>query len=409
MSDIESLVAELDRRTPDLEKATAYYEGSWPEEFVDPRVSALISGSSPGDRFNFARLVVSAVLDRLTITSVGADNDRATEVLAECWRQNVLGVEANEVNRWALVRGRELVVVWPDADTIGVYRNSALTTLVAYDPERPARKRWAGKRWTEGEGSAATTRVTLYYPDRIERWVSSSVGASAQADFGLLEAETPNPFGFVPVFEFRAQASGRPEHRDAYGPQGLINKLIATHRASVDYYGFPMRWLVSDEVEVDSGLETGPGKLWTVPGKDSRVGQFSTADPEAYLAPLREYVQSMALVTQTSMRRLTGGDWPSGDALRASERSEVTRSKDRLASLDWSWREVCACILTMSGTPGEPSVQWAPVESHDDADKWDTVAAKIGSGVPVEEALVQAGYERATVQAWLAPAPDSVM
>ncbi|HLU29971.1 MAG TPA: hypothetical protein VKZ65_16190, partial [Glycomyces sp.] len=210
---------------------------------------------------------------------------------------------------------------------------------------------------------------------------------------------------------------GRPVHEGAYGPQNAITKLSATLMATVDGQGFPLRYALTRAGEVTAAqvfdddedpettadrLRVEPGTLVTLPGVD-KVGQFDPANMDAFLNPLGFYIRSMAASTATPLRFFDPqGQIPSGEALRADEAPLAQRIRDfeDIAADDWA--SALEFAGRIAGIPvGRPDVKWAPVQTVEDLQGWQTVKAKQEAGVPARQALTEAGYTSELVEQWL--------
>jgi len=188
---------------------------------------------------------------------------------------------------------------------------------------------------------------------------------------------------------------GRPEHRNAYGPQQLIHKLIEAQAATIDFQTFPQRYLLMDpkaddflqnltdpfnseddaEDPEDPGnvtqLRGDPAAIWKLFGARD-AGEFSVANPENFLNPVDRYIRMMSETTSTPIYEFGMSEPPSGEALRIAREPLYAKVADRQAA-------------------------YGPVES--DAFEF-AFQAKQAAGVPMIEALVEAGYPREQVETW---------
>jgi hypothetical protein len=437
-------LAELEDVREDYERAEEYYNNSMDELFVSPRLRRALLASEITFRIRLAKIPVDAVANRLEISSVTVpDNVDATSMIERIWDENGLLLEAPNVHQKACMFGDCYVVVW-DADegeTVDIMYNSPLTMRIVYDQENPHVKKFAIKEWvveSTDETVKDYRRANLYYADRIERYMT---GPDAKGDkesdwlpFDDTDEDTefadedgseiPNPYGVIPVFHFRNGAPyGTPEHEAAYGPQDAINKLVVTQMATIDYQGFPQRYALAepqiasddaadfgdDDTEADEGtgtqstLRSGPGEVWWLNGIKG-VGQFTTADPDAFLKPMDRYVRLMASVTETPLHYFDPmGDSPSGEALRAKEAPLIKRIINRRQSFAATWRDVFTFALSVVKIEVEKvDVRWTSPASLDDLDGWRTAEIKLSLGVPAKQLLLEAGYTETQVSEWLA-------
>lgn len=457
-TDLMRAVTEILDGQSKFREAEQYYEGDQPEVFASNRLRRALSKTGTSFRLNFARTPVNSVLDRLKVTAVtaGEDDEEGTnsdqELLDSILEHNEFDEESDEVHRWSLVYGEGYVIAWPDEDeeNVDIYFNTPLTTRIFYDEENPRTKSFAAKVWVEDK---ERTRVNLYYRDRIEKYVANKKNPKTDADFepyvdtwstlGVLYDEDmltedddpdepveiwpiPNPYDKVPVYHFRTQRPhGRPEHKDAFSPQDMINKLVITQMAANDFHGFPQRYVLAggnssgevsefedeadDEKQQQGELTSGPGELWWLEGENISVGQFSAADVKAFLDPLKEYVRAMAALTQTPIHHFEGmGNAPSGESLRAAEAPLTKKVSDRAQTFGSAWKQVFTFAMEILGREGAVvDVSWAPHESHDDKDTWEVVKAKVESGVPVGRALMETGYSESEVEEFASESSDA--
>jgi hypothetical protein len=113
----------------------------------------------------------------------------------------------------------------------------------------------------------------------------------------------------------------------------------------------------------------------------------------------------MAQLTTTPMHYFDPmGDVPSGESLRAADAPLNKRAERRQQAYAGALSGACELALVMLGAaPADVhvDVRWTPVEQVEDADGWAVVESKIRAGVPVKQALMEAGYTDEQVSGWL--------
>ena len=395
--------------------AEAYYEGTESEIFSNPRWYDLLTNRKNDFRFNFSRTVVDSVLNRLEINNITAMTEQATKKINDVWQMNDLQIDADEVHRRALVYGDCYSLVWTDVDgNVTVDYNSPLTTVMIYDDENPRIKKFAAKLWqTEdpNDYKKKIARLNMYYPDRIDKFEMFGEIENVISESGFILIDTvENPWNEVPVFHFRTSKQyGRPEHQDAYGPQDAINKLIITHMNTVDYQGAPQRYALSgggnnqefedfdDTAEAEDNigkLKNGPGELWYLKGV-SKVGEFSPADHKVFTEPVKDFVRSMASITNTPLHYFEKtGSVPSGESLRTAEAPLLKKVEDRQITFGSTWTDLFRFILKIDNeTEPNVDVKWKAVESMDSLDAWEVAVKKRVVGVSLEQVLIEMGYD----------------
>lgn len=442
MSDLMTALTELRDARPAYEEAEAFYEGCVDEVFRSAQIERKLSGKADY-RVNLARKPVQAVLDRLEIASFTCPDEGATKLLNDkFWEANELDIEAPEIHENGLSLGDAFLFVWPsdaggtDADDnqdaighgVDAFYNSPLSVRVLYDEENPRLKKLAIKSWTWKDSDGKDrVRVNLYYADHFEKWVSKP-GAKGDKeadfepfldDFTDADGHVPNPWGEVPFFHFRTRRPyGRPEHKEAYGPQNAITKLGAIQMDNADFANLPQRyglidgqagtdddldWDQDDETapqDRDSQLSSKPGSFWALRNYKS-VGQFPAADPKNFLDPMGMYVRFMAATTTTPYRWFDPtGAIPSGESLRADDAPLVKKINARQRAFAATWRDAGQFALRILGITAVPTVRWKPPQIINDLEGWQAIREKQDAGVPIRTSLMEAGYTEAEVTSW---------
>ena len=424
MSNLTNAVQTILDKREGYEQAENYYDGTVDEIYATPAVKKALRKTGDHFRVNFAATPVHAVANRLEITSVAGVSKNAEKVIDNIWTTNELELEVNYVHNRALVYGDAYLFVWAIDGELEMYYNSPKTTVVVYDSENPRLPAYAAKMWqVENEDGEERVRVNLYYTDRIEKYISigerlpMSVKDDTFEEYvdedtdsnGVME----NPFGIIPIFHFRTNRPfGKPEHVAAYGPQDMINKILITQMASVEHYGFPTRYILAgehsegapddfDDDEPDNDhMSSEPGDEWWLKNVD-KVGQFDAAKPGTYLEPYREYIRSMASVTETPLHYFENTHTNvSGESLRAAEAPLVKKVRTRQLSFGSTWREVFKMILKSFGLDEDVQIHWKSIESIDEKEKWEVNYKKVQAGLPESQMLLEAGYDAALVAKW---------
>ena len=444
IEDLIPALTELRAARPAYEQAEMYREGDAPEKFASSAIQRALRGGGRDFHVNLAARPVDAVLDRLEIAAIVCEPDaRTADFNTLVWDANELDIEAPQIHDNALTYGDAYLFVWPSESSsddeedgphpgVDVFYNSPLTTRIIYDEENPRRKKLTIKSWCEGSGQWKRTRVNLYYRDHFEKWTTKPDAADktednlAETDFEpYIDEHTDehghidNPYGELPWFHFRTRRPyGRPEHKNAYGPQDALTKLITNQMASSDFTAFPQRYgLLDPGATEDDDLDWGdddatdpedrpsqmvasPGSMWILRNYKS-VGQFAPADPDAFLKPQGQFMRFMASTTTTPMRWFDpSGDAPSGESIRADDAPLVKKIDARQRSLGATWKDACEFALRVLGIKATVTVQWAPAQTTGDLEFWQAVQARQDAGVPVRQTLLEAGYTDAQVTAW---------
>lgn len=449
----------MEEALPGYELAEAYYEGRVTEVFASDRIRAKLEKTSGKYRFNLAKTPVQVLTTKVELKAVTAKDKAVTDLIQQISDANNLEVEFPDLIRLALEYGDAYLMAWPidpedtpdDVQPDPELESAAVEFVVhnpkhcrmMYDPANRRRKWFFIKRWcVDRPAGKKVWRADLWYADRVEHWVSKSLENLTREDgwepfegFADLpdtavEPVEDNDGEEIPFFHFRtALPYGTPVHRDAYGAQNAITKILSTELETVDTVGFPARFALTeagaelDQAQDDpdfpngddaqatirsgnvtpSALRAGPGTLSWLHGAKGLV-QFEGADPAHLLDPAEFYIRLMAQQTWTPMQFFDpAGEVPSGESLKVKN-APLDEHAQRLCTMFTSpvqeaWR--LALHLVGKKASATLEVRWKPVRVASDKADWETIGLKQGAGVPQGQTLVEAGYEQDTVDGWL--------
>ena len=455
-ADLKYAVTELNNSQPGYARAADYYFGTQPEYFASLRMKIAMGASGVMFNYNFAKLAVDAVSERMEISGVSIQDDDAHAFVTEEWEANQLDLFAPDIMLQASKFGDAYVFIWPSPDEqledgsekVDIFYCSPRVMRLFYDDEDEHHKKYAIKRWIDQ--TTDYMFVNLYYEDRIEKYMMAPETMQGTKPLWQKRIDPEddgqwpldNPFGEVPVFHFRnAFPYGRPEHRDAYGPQDSIQKLVISHMASVDYNAFPQRYAIMEpgfdtseaafgdegeyaftlntggtmhqEIDPGSQLTADPASVWFMRGI-KQYGEFTPADPIAFLRPFTEYVHAMAVVTTTPMHFLDPiVSNVSGESLRVIEAPFAKKVRKRQLSFGATWRDVWRFSLKVHGMSEHIPVQvnWVPAATVSDLSSLQGQQIKYQLGVPARQLLLELGYTPEQLDAWgvtIPPDPPTV-
>lgn len=337
-------------------------------------------------------------------------------------------------------------------DYVEVFMNSPLNMRAIYSRENSRRILFFVKVWEADETDAAGMarwRVNVYYRDRVEQYISKK-GAKERPQSGEDFVPYPddievgpdeddpsiiaNEWGSFPCFHFRqgSKPYGTPLHARAFGAQDAITKLNTTHLSTVDYIGYPQRYAILDadaEGEADddfvefetsgpnavdptspvevtrkrSKLRSGPGETWWLEGVKS-VGQFDTAGAEPFIEPIKFQTRAMALLTDLPASEFDldgGGEVPSGESRRQARAGLRSKVETLISSYKPTTEAMLSLALAMLGFPGASvTITFAPLDAMTGKDDWETIETKTKNGVPLRQALAEAGYSEEQIEEW---------
>ena len=458
---IEQALTDLRTRALKYERPERYYNGEHDLKFATEKFENTFGTLFREFALNLCPVVCDAVRDKLRITgfsvdsifAAGRNGERkgyafptsqinasggsasksggiaARELARSIWHRNRMRTRAGEVHKEALKTGDAYLIVWPDdLGRACLYPNRAASISVAYDEDSLGRIAYAAKAWRTSDKHI---RLNLLYPDRIERYISKekSEGALPEAkefepvgaaslrvpdrQAGSLrsdEAVIPNPYGVVPVFHFANNADlgtyGRSELEAAIPVQDGLNKSVLDMLVAMEYSAFRQRWVAGIEVDYDaegkaiSPFKNGIDNLW-VAGKDARFGDFEAAQLDQFLLVKDSFRVDIASVTGTPLHYFLQqvGEFASGESLKQSGTRFLAKVRDRQESFGQVWADAMSFALRIEGNPGTQLLtEWEDPSPMTERERLENLLLKRQLGLPVEQALIEAGYGVADVK-----------
>ena len=397
-------------------RAERYYRGEHDLAFASEKFENTFGTLFREFAMNLCPAVCDAVKDKLivrgfTVETVGegASVDDAHGRTRETWRRNRMQVRAGEIHKEAVTTGDAYAFVWPDEGGRPViYPNRAASCAVEYDAERPGLITRAAKIWHSADGRV---RVNLFYPDRIEKYVSSKTANSIPeaSDFAAFGGDgphvVPNPYGIVPVFHFanngEVGAGGRSELEAVIPIQDGLNKSVLDMLVAMEFSAYRQRWAAGIEIEYDhetgkpiAPFKAGVDHLWISQNPEAKFGDFNTAELEQFLKVKDSFRIDIASVTGTPLHYLmpfTEG-FRSGEAFRKAEARFISKVRSRQQEFGQVWADVMSFALRVSGVDASVAVQWEDAAPLSEKERLELILLKKEIGISEEQALSEAGY-----------------
>lgn len=404
-------------RTRDYERARNYYDGNHKLAFATEKFRSAFGNLFEKFADNLMLPVVDAVKDNLLVTgfNVEAGEGRLQDEAWAVWQRNRMNQRAGEVHKEALLKGDAYVVVWTDKDGRAVmHPNKAHLCTVNYDEEQAGVVSSAIKMW---KGSDKRYRLNVYFPDRIEKYVTRANYPNGMPDGArsFIEMEVageayplPNPYGVVPVFHFANNAclgeSGRSELCDVMPLQDALNKAILDKMVAMEFTAFTQRYAIGLDVETDpvTGKPimpfTGMERWLTVANENVKFGQFEGANLEQFLKVQNDFRMEIARVSGTPLHYffLQSGSLPSGEALKTLEKRFLKKTLDRQTSFGESWEAAMSLALKIENQSVVSDVRlftnWADPSPASQKEVLESLVIKASLGVDEETILMECGY-----------------
>lgn len=380
----------------------SYFDGFPPMKYVTDRLYDIFGHREARFSQNWAAVVVNAEAERIQLNgfTVGED-DALSETLNGLFEDTQLLEDADDVTIATLVAGEAFVFAWKDeGGEVEAYTHDPRLCHMFYDPERPHVKRMAAKWWVDANGKR---RINLYYPERIEYYISSNKAQNTGNANSMSAFQPPatNPYKQIPIFHFRREKrliksvlANVIELIDA------INKLTQDMMVAGEFGAFRQRYAITN---ADIGpLKNAPNEIWNLPagdgdGQGTSVGEFSPTDLINYLNAMDKLANIIAIIERIPKHYILsqGGD-PSGEALIAMEAPLNKKTQKTIDRISPTWRDVAAFMLELNSTPAANPKDITPLFDRPETVQPRTTAEirqiNVSAGIPLVTTLRNEGW-----------------
>lgn len=439
MTDLDAALQAMRKAEPKYRKAEQYSDGPIEHVFVPPKMRRIMAETGVDFQELLGDTVIDAVADGLDITAILGGDDATNAVIATLDTANAMTLVRPQVNRLTLKYGDYLLKAWVrDDGSLQVVMVDPRQARLFYDPEDPMTPTDGVHRWITADGHV---RVDMLYSDRVESFISAKADRNAKraADFvpytvgGNESNVIEHEFGRPPLFHFSTDLPGEygcPEHATFYATQDLLIKNTLALVTALDFAATPQRWAILengvDTTEAEdqddefarfeneggaqprrtshesvSSLKANAGSVWFQRGIKA-FGQFAATDPSVFIEPAEFHLKMGATASRTPLHYFeTSGEQPSGESRKVAMEPLISKRRARRDTLDHGWVTFYTSVLRVLGLPNATvELRWAPVEPIDEAEVWANAKAKQDAGVPVDVTLIEAGYDKETVEGW---------
>lgn len=402
MSDLDRAVKALIEKGAAQDRLWQYYDGEQPLVYSASRLRKIFERIDAHFSQNWCGVVVDSVLDRLSLTGFDvAEDKQTTGHLRDLMEETELELDDETVHQAALVCGEAFVICWREETGTEGYFNDARLCHAFYDPDHPRQMQFAAKWWKDADEKM---RLTLYYPDRLEYYVSRGKAETVQRGDHFDPADPPradNPHGVIPVVHFRKERRGIVSElsRSIRDQQDAVNKLLADMMVAAEFGAFKQRWVISNADT--SKLKNAPNEVWDVPAaptgeQPTAVGEFKETDLGGFLDAIDKLAAAMAIISRTPKHYFwaQGGD-PSGEALIALEAPLNKKASRYIERFRVGWGRVGWLLLKMEGIDlPEKSVKavFAEPETIQPKTRSDIRKTDVEAGIPLRTVLRREGW-----------------
>lgn len=353
----------------------------------------------PAARFpyadNVADMILAAWASRLVLTGFNVDDQAASDFLEGFFVRNQLNDLSYQVNYATGRDGNHAALLrWLPDDRASIPDDSMKETAELTMSRRPGRVTIHPEPWWDGKAGAwvayddrgrpayavkdfevmidqpqgqpaARKRRTVYFPDRIQRYIQEGSGwapypLAGEPASGIVEwtKRDGSPLG-IPVIHFSFRRFGRPRYGASEFAGGFlanqdhINDIQQDIAAAASLIGFQI--LTATGVSFDKTPDLEPGMILHTNKEAARFGAIPAGDIGQLTSALETKLQTVARDSATPMHIIKGGDWPAGIALVQAEKPLIAKVMRLAASIGPSWASVAHRATEMANAFGNES------------------------------------------------------
>lgn len=419
--------------------ARKYFAGDHDAKLTERQKEFLYHQRKGEERFavNYCAMVVKAVYERMIVKAFTSENEELSKWGWDLWQANRMDAKQIGVHRGAIRDGEWFIFVdWDEDENRSVFIPHPRYTDPSFDgtgfgckahypdddPNQPMR--YASKRWTEtieNERGRRNTRrrMTVYYPERVEKWVAATSAEYKESGWEPLIEEgevwpipwvdsAGQPLG-IPLIHFY-NPGRQSELWDAVPLQDLINKTAIDIIAIADACGFPIRYVdgatpTTDgkPAESDGGnlIKLFPGAFVELP-RDSTVTTETPADIAKLIESLDSWIIKMAQVTDTPASRLQVTRQVAAEGtLKQQEGPLLNKIRMRQVLFGNAWEDCLYMARRLANFQAQGvdeeallSTDWMEAETRDDKAYREGLQLEMDMGVPREMLWEKLGYDQ---------------
>lgn len=405
-SDIKPALERISANILRYQEFYDYYAGKHQLNFASEKFKNKFGRRLQRLRENLCKTVVKAPVSRLEAIGFEADGADVVKKAWDFWKKSKMPLHSASVHREAFKTGDAYVIIWPDrTGKIKLYPQLAANITVWRNSESDEIEK-AAKCWRGNDGFYY---LTLYYPERIEKYVTKARCETFPTDPNRFDQRhvagesfpLVNPYGRVPVFHFRYDADisdfGTSILADVIPLNDALNKSWADILGAQEENMRRRRYAAGMQVETDeeTGRKINPFKpdddVWFSDDSETKFGEFSEADIEQMLKVLEAAIKAISMVSgipPSYFNLESVGSAISGEALRKIEARFTAIVQEAQRSFGETWAEAIAFALAIENTANENieiETQWTDAAPISETELLDNALKKKNLGWSIEQ------------------------
>lgn len=425
LSFLQWLASEDQTRQDNYRAYREYYDGDHDTVLTTKQRQYLQAKTGQEFNANFCPIVVDTLVEKLQVRGFNAKGQE--DIFWKWWEFNGMDGEQGQTHLAAVRDGDAYVMAeWDNEANMPRWSFEMACcdgegAKVHYSADRRGQYDFASKRWRVNQGPEAgyVRRLNLYYPDRIEKYVSNSEAGEGEWRKYTDETDARWPIPWLHAdgtplgvnwshFCNKKQGYnyGTSELKDVIPQQVALNKAVIDLLAAGATTAFRIFVALGFN---PTGIEITPGS-WIYnpqPATGPDAGSISHI-PGEDLSPLIDLKNSFAIEiarisrTPLSAFQVTGAV-ASENTLKQQESGLVSKANNRAVYFGNSWERLMRISRRLANTFGTGynmdesvtiSTLWAPTQTRDETEELDRAAKKQNLGIPQETIWAEIGYSK---------------
>jgi len=399
----------------DVLRFRRYYEGKHKILLTDRQREILRNLDLMDFCDNVCGQIVSESKGRLTFNKWTCKNQEVKDFLDTLFAMQSVGEFQNDTHLRSLRDGNFVVMInWDDEAGFPEFFHEdwwdgIKGVYIHYNASQKAE--YAVKQWAYLNTQNVTVwRRLVWFPDRIERYESTAPGSfTSWVQSSLPEDIVDGQVVFpMPWLDEKGKPLGIPyihfkNSYKTYGKYGvseldggvigfqdqlndsMISMQITSRMTGAQqYWGTGIKLKTRDNSREPLPIKVDAGMFHTSENVDSKFGVLPAGNMDQQIAGYLLKLKRVAQITATPLHAITGGDWPSGDAILRAELPAVNKAKTQIESFKASWCAVGRMALKIWNAYCDPSerINYNPKKGiieadFDDPENFDMVSRSI--------------------------------
>jgi len=442
LTQLEAILADQTEQMEAVQLARDYFNGKQIVSLTNGAMDFLGIHENNKFRLNICRTIVTCLAAELNLLGFDTTEPRSengkrpvSEWAADLYKKNKIDSLQDQIHEGAIADSESFVLVEFDETEQRarlIHHERYVSTdaggngsgiYFIYENDDPNQRAQAAvKEWIETtfENGIPDSRQrrTIYYPDRIERFVNNGGDWIPFTEEGVEDAvidrtrDNGEPIG-IPVFHFKNKGL-RPEHWDGIPMQDATNKTFVDALAAGDltafqsFFGFGFYPTIDGKPPQSDGsnlMSMGPAQFngTMKPSSEASLQVITGADVTPIYEGLKNIILMTAQITETPASKFViTGAIASVDTLKEQNQQLKKKAGDRRGLFSDPWVGAVDMARKLENIFGSLGLNedvgispiWEKVESLDDIK-----AKKEALDIPIEQVWREAGYTDEQIQA----------